>query len=833
MLYTTPRPARHDQAEVGPSVQGRSQMRYRSETNLKPTSPEATFQGNKKFEVGREPYERLPTDRGSDHGFYRETWPPSDAKRGKRQAPTVETADDINIDYEADSLEERRRRILRRIDWVGTNIQHPIKLRFTVTQNDERLGKRRRITARHQSQFGAVAKPMITSPFAKPRLKQKTPGSLNAQISNGNNSDAPPINHVRISIGGRNVAAGVTSSISHGKSVGGRFVSSKASASDEMLLDRDDINRQHRQLPQERREHLSYPKFPPLASSPVVRRSSTFSASPRHIPTLTPHRTKFLSSYSGCNGAVDGPAAATFVDLEGRIPAAWAGQNNSTLDVLLQCEERINNLSDPSDHHFAFVTKSNPNLVTLRGYGIENHPGLPNVKYIDENQSQDHRADNESSSSNAGYITNVSKQLSASSRNLQSVARDKSRRNGQMKSQPKLLHPIPLTSRTSRVLRSTSSEASTTVAQVGVEHVATRSQILDEEIWKTWVLSSQDDLFNESENRDHDVVSISPGISNSGHRFAQKDVRLREDEADIAKKSLEVSLDNDTSDEPMERSRVESPAGNESEVRRNVIPQTVGWGVHHEQAPVTQQVLDYKNIFLSRPKKTTLPSKPKPGRMENPEEAWMKFILSEDEDDNDEEILQPFCQRKKLLPAPIQCLPESSVIVHLSTHTISSSQPEPTILTGTITLGNTAVNTADFLSVGRHTSNHTTQGSNPPSSDEISPQPSSVDQIRTKLASSFSTSSRVTRKLTFTKPPRFPSSTRGSSPKTTAATAGSPVHIGKGLLRRAAAVAMLKIRAEDKRRVKGSGEGRRDEKWQKRDIYSLESEDDVESIEDD
>lgn len=170
------------------------------------------------------------------------------------------------------------------------------------------------------------------------------------------------------------------------------------------------------------------------------------------------------------------------------------------------------------------------------------------------------------------------------------------------------------------------------------------------------------------------------------------------------------------------------------------------------------------------------------------------------------------------------------MIAHNSAKTASSSQPELTISSATgpnTTLNNVNFNTTVLSIDVPHTPNNTTHGSNPPSFDELSHQASSVDQIRTQPVSSFSTPSKPIRKLTFTKPPRFRGPNRGSSPETTAATAGSPVHIGKGFL-----IAKLRDRGAGRNSEMNSSMARR-ERLQERDIYSLRSEEDIESIEDD
>jgi hypothetical protein len=831
MLYSAPRPARHSQPDFGPNDKWKSKKRPQSETSLKHAFAQTTFPGDKTSGLRRKSYRGFLAHGGSDHDFYQEVLSPSYTKVGKQQAPAMETAGDLNIDDEAESLVERRRRILRRIDWVGANIQHPIKLRFAVTENDERLGKRRRITSLHQNQFGAVAQPIITSSFAMPRPKQKPHVSLDAQSANGKNTESLSRNHVRISIGGGHVAARVASSTTHSKTVGGRFASSQASTSDEMLLDGDDISRRHMQLPQERQVYISYPASPPLAPSTVVGNASALSASHRDLPIRAPHCKQVLSSYSGLNGAIDRHNTASCADLEWRVPTSRTGENSPILDVAQRWDERINNSGNPSDQQVGFVTKPPSNLANLRSHSVKNLPNTTSRIYADITQISDQRTNPELFSPNIRYVTGVSRQLSESARRLQSVARDKSRRNARLNSQPELLHPIPLTSRTSRVLCSTSSEAGSTVPQINTEPVATRSQILDEEVWKTWVLSSQEDLSNESDSGVYHDVSISPGISNYGHWYVQRKSRnaIEKDTKDMGT-SQGASGPHYASDQELEQPRVGSPTDIEKEKLHVEILPRLQEQVYHQDYPPNKPVIDYKSLFLSRARKLPSPPKPKPVRVANPDEAWMKFILSDDHDDDNDEVgsLHTFLPHQVGSAAVIQRCPSSSMIGHISAKSASTSPLELPI--SNVTRPNTkpndiTFNTANFLTEGPQTSNHTTQGSATSSSDGLAHQPSSVDLIRTQPVSSFSTPSRPVRKLTFTKPPRFQVPNRDSSPETTAATAGSPVHIGKGF-----SLAKLRDRGAGKRR--DSGKARR-ERRRERDIYSLESEGDVESIEDD
>jgi hypothetical protein len=805
-LYITPPPAPMYQPDFGPNDEGISKRGHRSENSSNSALPQATFSRNKGSGRGRESHKELLGHGGSGHDFHQGALPSLDTETGKQKVPNMEIADDVNIGDEADSFEERRRRILRRIDWVGANIQHPIKLKFTAPGNDDGIGKRRKITAHHQNQFSAMAQPMIMAQSPMPKSKEKPHGLLGARSMRGKINEALPKNHVRISIGGRPVAAGVSSSTSHhSKTVGGRF-----SSSDEMLLDGDDISRQHRQFPQERQVYLSYPASPSFASSTMFGNTSTFSASPKDLPIRTPHRRQVLSSYGRSKLAIHRHTAAPCVNLKGRVSSSRSGEDSSTLDVAQHLDKRLNHLVHSKGRLAENTATLHSNLVTVRSHTARSLPDITSRVHADVTQVLDLEANLESLPSNPCYVTGVSKQLSESTIKLQAVAQDKSRRINRFDSQPELLHPIPLSSRTLRVLCTTSSEAGSNVAQIDMEPAATRSQVLDEEIWKTWVLSPGGDLSNESHNEMYEDVCISPGISNYGRQVAQRNL---DDPIERDKNNLEMlqglALPDHASGQESEQTGKSPTDVKKEEIHREIRPSSQ----EYVDYPRTMPVIDYKSLFLSRARKLPSQSKPKPVRVANRNEAWMRFILSDNDDNDEEDNLHALVPQPVIpLPSPVQRRPSSSMIANFSVKTASSCQLEPSTALNSANR-NTTISSIDELQV----SNHTTEGSNPSSSDDVSFPPSSVDQIRTEPASSFSTSSRPIRKLTFTRPPRFQVPNRGSSPEATAATAGSPIHIGKAF-----AVATLR----------GRGGMAQRERRQERDIYNNGNEDDVESIED-
>jgi hypothetical protein len=134
------------------------------------------------------------------------------------------------------SLEEKKRRLLGRGDWIGINFQQPIKLKFTPLKDDEILGKRRKLSDDHRRR-GAKRQTPVISPFARrqkeivaldgahPQVRAVRPLQLN--------------NDVRISIGGREIRSGIGSSTVDGRNPPDATDSSQNSVSDFMLLDSD------------------------------------------------------------------------------------------------------------------------------------------------------------------------------------------------------------------------------------------------------------------------------------------------------------------------------------------------------------------------------------------------------------------------------------------------------------------------------------------------------------------------------------------------------------------------------------------------------------------
>jgi hypothetical protein len=172
---------------------------------------------------------RVPAD-----DLYNVTPPPREAKRKREESAAISEMENM-VDQEEESLSEKRRKILRKGDWVGVTIQRPLRLSFTSPRKEENIGRRRKITDGHRARYSSKQLHII-SPFPNKRRLLVNQSSSQGGLQNRE----PPRTDVRISIGGRVVPPGVSSSSaprrmgSHSTTAYGR---SQTTSSDMMLLD--------------------------------------------------------------------------------------------------------------------------------------------------------------------------------------------------------------------------------------------------------------------------------------------------------------------------------------------------------------------------------------------------------------------------------------------------------------------------------------------------------------------------------------------------------------------------------------------------------------------
>lgn len=152
----------------------------------------------------------------------------------KREASVV--LRDIEEFEELDeAISEKRRRLLRKVDWVGISIQKPVGVKFVASTVEENVGRRKKLTdgnrARYQSKQSH-----ITSPFADKRRHLLS-------SSRGESRPLEQKTDVRIRIGGKVVPPGISSSsvvVRDGSQLASDYRRPFTESSDVMLLDGGD-----------------------------------------------------------------------------------------------------------------------------------------------------------------------------------------------------------------------------------------------------------------------------------------------------------------------------------------------------------------------------------------------------------------------------------------------------------------------------------------------------------------------------------------------------------------------------------------------------------------
>jgi hypothetical protein len=510
----------------------------------------------------------------------------SQAGKRERWSPPSENVRDGVTKNTGESLEAIRKRLLRLDDWVLAGVQHPIKLKYPHKEHEERLGKRRRISGT-QSHLRATVQPMIESPFPVSRTR---PGIQDRLVAT---HVTEPSNHVRISIGGRQMPVGVSSHTSQSRLPRHATMSSQASASDIMLLDAENGSRPSDPLQYDagRQDHNEiYPTFP----NPTVARASGLP--PRSSPSFGYNHWKYTPHCKRKSSPADSR------NLHGRSFGPRIFYNG----------RRAAN-TPPVKHRLPL-------------------PGPSIYSKSSDRTSPNRRTDNVLTPLRDEYITSISSQLSESARKLQSVTRDKARKR-RRSSGPELLHPKPQSSKVPNVLVPTSSEADDSViAQIGTQRqTLAGTQLADEEIWKSWVeLSERDDKQEDFLEDCLSKFSISPGISHRHLQGVEEDSESpREHDSSSEPPSQRRSIDAGTENLPEHRQsqeRQDDPAEESGRQEGSIYGET----------PTTHPVINYKSLFVSRRDHIVPPPPPKAFQKKNSDEAWLKFVLSDNNEEHDE-----------------------------------------------------------------------------------------------------------------------------------------------------------------------------------------------------
>lgn len=506
---------------------------------------------------------------------------------------------------EEESVSEKRRRILRKGDWVGISIQRPLQLAFASPKNTDKLGRRRKITDGHRARY-RTKKSLTISPFV---TSQQNPI---ADSGIGRHQDAESgRSNVRISIGGRYVQPGISSSSRPSKS---RERSahihessfSRAASSDLMLLDNEEI----------------------LASdSSGIERKG--------IPFRHPEMAVFDLDSNTYGEGLEGNGAQRLHESPGNrgIPHGWD-------------EEEFESGKKTKDNVRSIKEENAP--LADSGPGIN----ISEVSILDRNGAPRHRR----------LI------FSSSSAPIQ--------------------QPVPQSSKVSRLLRSCSSDiAESTVAQVGQpKPVVPSSQILDNEIWQTWVVPSYEEDEHESGYADEDndyreEVSISPGASNAPAAvYSRRRISPEYIDKSSVLEGTESLDDNEEIDSSAQivNSRISVP--HKTVKDQNFIQGVMSAKVDKTVAKTYKALLNKLSTKMPETR-TALKAQvgQKPAKDGNTDEIWRKFVFGSWSDGDDELDQNPKSSQVFQINKPF---PGSSMIAHLPNVGFSSavsSRPDKTL----------------------------------------------------------------------------------------------------------------------------------------------------------
>lgn len=173
---------------------------------------------------------RVPTG-----DLYTATPPPQNLKRERQDSVAFLETDNMAEQEEGETISEKRRKILRKGDWVGVSIQRPLQLAFASPRKEENIGRRRKVSDGHRARYSSKHL-HIASPF--PTKTRLLPHQASSQATRQERTAART--DVKISIGGRVVPPGISSSSAHRRLGSHSTIQHRRSQtilSDVMLLD--------------------------------------------------------------------------------------------------------------------------------------------------------------------------------------------------------------------------------------------------------------------------------------------------------------------------------------------------------------------------------------------------------------------------------------------------------------------------------------------------------------------------------------------------------------------------------------------------------------------
>ncbi|EKD17058.1 hypothetical protein MBM_04635 [Drepanopeziza brunnea f. sp. 'multigermtubi' MB_m1] len=664
-------------------------------------------------------------NRVPDDDLYSATPPPRKVKRKREDLVSLsEFGSAAGENQVEESLSDKKRRILRQGDWLGIAIQRPLQLAFASPRDEQEIGKRRKLSNGHKAKYRPAHSRMV-SPFAARKHPDYSP-RIGVQEPRGT---FPSIPDVRISIGGRAVQPGVSSS----------------------TVPRRKYNQ-----------------------SPVVKRSSRATSS-SDIMLLD------NESMRGYRLGRESKKALTQIPESPRPGRGQSSYQSYRQDVPL----------DVSDEQgWAGVTEES--LANLQGIFQSNHaqhaqkiPPQPEV----------------------GFSTQFSNTLRPGKVAFSS-------------SSTSIHHPVPQSSKRSVLIRSNSSQfTASNIAQVGVGRaVVSNSQLLENEIWRTWIApEDSDDQPGEIESRDSPSGDgyISPGMSLPPPRPPSMSIPAEDAYSSELEEPYTGEVEEKEAEDELQKYYCEGTSACEG-VEDNQSEHS-----HHEELfgqplvegepelPARNATDEGVTCFIQGLQTTPLkiprgPSMQPPLRLVEEDksidvnEAWRKFVLGSSSD----EIEAPGFVMDANTASSEQDPIGSSLVAHAATERITGVQASDQSPSGaspgrpSISSGFPVTDNSSFLrnpspwdsnlgSTSTHRFASTDEGAAVDAanasarnlSSEMAPSSRAVEESSAASRSVSSTAKAPTRKFIFTKPRPF----IGRNSRTDVEVDDEFVHIGRGL----------------------------------------------------
>ncbi|KAI9735397.1 MAG: hypothetical protein M1818_006403 [Claussenomyces sp. TS43310] len=582
--------------------------------------------------------------------IYDATPPPEQVDPHVTELHKFHARSDVDHGRGDESLTFRKLRLLGQSEWLGTRILRPLKLKHQQPRHTDRLGRRRRISPDYQAHYGAKVQTRIPSPFAMTRNRL----DLDSPVG----GDRHHLRHltkrnddVRIYIGGREVPVGTSSNGTQSRLLLKTIQPSHQSSADVMLLDREDVNSSRG------------------ASEGADDKWTVFNSD-----ELSPHRQSLLV-------LIYGPSELIMLQ---------AGITSYGKPILRPAQQQYCDIPEESSgggHEFQFYKAKNDSHSRRIVKIYDSHHNQRSEAATGLTLSSDRmkpflkRKDTAIQDLEEAEIEAHNIELQDLPHGVCEIVALHSSQG----SQHGLRHPAPLSSRTSKLLSSDSDASGSMVAQLGAPRpIVPPSQILDNEIWKSWLLSSDDvddwdesAIHNYANDKAHETSWMSPGSSTIVHHISCRNSQrkspadgeggeetMRQTLATLVGKNnfkagavaiacrqrgdiQETNNANPTRDFDSQKltDLTDPERSRATEIRFNYprIAAADGWREQTRGLTVTQrfdklgQGSTKRGINLG---KLDLPRDLQSYHMQrrtqkNPDEAWMKFVFSSSDDEED------------------------------------------------------------------------------------------------------------------------------------------------------------------------------------------------------